>query len=142
LFRIKPSREENPLPPNSPHLFDVIGYHTDFLDPQYSGRKFVDGESLLPSPPTTCVSPLSSGSGLEGVNAAGSTLADRNGNYSTGGIEPSYFSPYSTALSVTIAIGKVSSSCFDLQYLFILFIYTTTSNYKSNDRAILLKKSY
>lgn len=52
-----------------------------------------------PAPPTTCFSPLASSSSPK--------MGSAERLNETVNIEPSFFSPYSTALSVTIAIGKL-----------------------------------
>ncbi|CAG7834562.1 unnamed protein product, partial [Allacma fusca] len=76
---------------NNPQLFD-LGY----------GETGDSANGNPPSPPTTCLSPLSSSSSTSGGGSSGQNVLDR-GNETI--VEPSYFSPYSTALSATIAIG-------------------------------------
>lgn len=80
----------------NPQLFDL-----GFDNGGVSGGTEVDGDP--PSPPTTCFSPVFSAKNSSGGSTPG--LKDKNGRNETGMEVSSIFAPYSTALSVVIAIG-------------------------------------
>jgi hypothetical protein len=94
---------------DSPSLLDIMGYRGEEL--LESMQEGVGASSLNlsgahpPAPPTTCFSPLASSSS---PSMTGKVGAERLNDSAV--IEPSFFSPYSTALSVTIAIGKYNFS--------------------------------
>ncbi|CAL8094811.1 unnamed protein product [Orchesella dallaii] len=86
-----------------PSIFGVMGYGDEIIEPPDSGifsRTSGNQSSGLPSPPTTCFSPLASSS-----SPAVSGRSKNGRANETSPLESSFFSPYSTALSVTIAIG-------------------------------------
>lgn len=86
-----------------PSIFGVVGYGDEVIEPPEAGvfsRANNNRTSGLPSPPTTCFSPLASSSSPA---VSGRSKHERVNDTS---LETSFFSPYSTALSVTIAIGK------------------------------------
>lgn len=83
-----------------PSIFGVMGYGDEIIEPPEVFRRANNSQtSGLPSPPTTCFSPLASSSSPA---VSGRSKHERVNETSLG---PSFFSPYSTALSVTIAIG-------------------------------------
>lgn len=86
-----------------PSIFGVMGYGDEILEPPEAGvfsRTNNNQTSGLPSPPTTCFSPLASSS------SPAVSGRSKNERVNETSLESSFFSPYSTALSVTIAIGK------------------------------------
>lgn len=98
-----------------PSILDIVGYREDMIDSSVlqasATGSNVSGVNRAPSPPTTCFPLLASSSSS---SLPGRVGADKFNDT----LEPSYFSPYySTALSVTIAIGKhilffLSNLCF------------------------------
>lgn len=93
-------------------ILDIMGYRGFGLDGLLDSGGGVQEESSLnlsanpPAPPTTCFSPLAASSS---PSLGGKGTGGEGNNSSTTRREPvgsSFFAPYSTALSVTIAIGK------------------------------------
>jgi len=92
---------------SAPSILDIVGYRDlyNIEDPRTPVGGKVSGwnsSGSPPAPPTTCFSPLASSSSPSLPGRMG-----QSGGLNSSSIEPSVFSPYSTALSVTIAIGKV-----------------------------------
>ncbi|OXA45880.1 Neuroligin-4, X-linked [Folsomia candida] len=92
-------------------ILDIMGYRGFGLDGLLDSGGGVQEESSLnlsanpPAPPTTCFSPLAASSS---PSLGGKGTGGEGNNSSTTRREPvgsSFFAPYSTALSVTIAIG-------------------------------------
>jgi hypothetical protein len=107
VFRLKqPLDGDDPLI-HAPSILDIMGYREDFIEASGVSEGRVSGLNSSgnrnpPAPPTTCFSPLASSSSPSIPGRMGHS--DRLNDSS---LEPSFFSPYSTALSVTIAIGKI-----------------------------------